>query len=126
MDIKLDTAPSTIEEAVDMLVEALSSEDKEMIINDVNFDYHFSSGRKIRNNWRLWDKNSPIKLDAIKTYKIAHGDDLSGLIFEWAFNKVKNKTFDPIKYCNIFHEHWRRECDMTALEAGGITNIEKN
>jgi hypothetical protein len=53
--------------------------------------YHFGPGMSIRNNWALWERNSPIKLDAIEKYKLGHADDISGLIFEWAFVKIRNK-----------------------------------
>lgn len=56
---------------------------------------------------------------SIAKWKIAHGDDLSGLMLAWVFAQLREEPFDPEAYCQRFHEHWAR-AGMTALEAAGI------
>jgi len=110
--------PKTVEAAVDELVNLLSEEDRNIIKSREDFSYHFSAGMNIRNKWCLWEKDTPLKLDAINTYGIAHGDDISGLIFEWAFAKIRGIQFNPFDLCKSYHKHWEGY-GMTSLEAGG-------
>lgn len=67
---------------------------------------HHTVGRFLRNAWSLWDPDTPLKRDAVKTYGIAHADDISGLMMAWVFNLVCGGPFDPQKECERFHKHW--------------------
>ena len=122
MIIKLkpnNNVPTTIEKAVQQIISSCSEKDLEFIRNNPSASVHFDYGMGLRNNWGLWKKDSPLKLDAIKTYNIAHADDISGLILEWVFEKIKTGSFDPIEHCKIYHEHWKK-LGYTSLEAGGV------
>lgn len=100
--------PLTIEGAVGYLLNSLSEEEIAFIKKEKDHScIHFGLGMQIRNDWGLWRNDTAIKLDAVEKYGIAHGDDLSSLIFAWLWAKVKNETFDPIVYCQNFHEHWK-------------------
>lgn len=112
-----DIVPSTIEEAVNMIVGDLSEEDRKLIEKNPPESSHFFGGMRMRNNWSLWEQETPIKRDAVEKYKIAHADDLSGLIMEWVWAKAQGKEFDPQKHCQRYHEHWKRY-GMTSLRAG--------
>jgi hypothetical protein len=125
MKIEKDSVPKTILEAVDNLVAAISDDEKAFIrgSKDPYSEVHFSAGMYIRNNWSLWEKDTPLVQDAIKTYKIAHGDDISGLIFEWAFAKIRGVEFDPFVLVKKYEEHWQKFTGKNALEAGGVQSI---
>ncbi len=127
--------PKCIEQAVDFIVKNLSDEDVNFINNqsvskiEVVIDgkfreivdsssIHMSYGRFLRNKWNLWG-DCELKRDAIENYGIAHADDISGLILDWVFAKVKNQVFDPQVVCERFHKHWAN-FGMTSLQAGGI------
>src|ERR1039457_1914033 len=90
--------PRTVTEAVDLLTNSINSEERELIRNSEEPNCHFGIGMSIRNNWGLWERNNPIVLDAIKNYKIAHADDISGLILAWTFALIKGEFFEPIRY----------------------------
>lgn len=114
--------PKTIENAVETLFWLISDADKETIRIGKEKNYHFDIGMAIRNEWGLWDKNSSIVQEAISKYKIAHGDDLSGLIFAWTFAKIREEDeedFDPIKQCEVYHKHWAK-IGSTSLKQVGI------
>ena len=113
-----DKKPKTISEAVDTLVSMLEPNEVEAVKGGLTVaEIHSSFGMRLRNAWRLWDNGTAIKNDAVATYGIAHGDDLSGLIMEWAFAKVRGDAFDPQSHVAQYHEHWR-EAGTDALTAG--------
>lgn len=114
-----DFVPSTIREAVDAIVSVLGDDDRSFILQQDPAAAHFGGGRTMRNNWSLWEHDTPMKKDAVQTYKIAHGDDLSGLIHEWVWSIVRGVEFDPLKHCERYYSHWQRTAQMSALEAGG-------
>jgi hypothetical protein len=118
MKLDQDKVPSTIESAVWMLVDSLSDEDRKIVQATDTSGHHFPAGQGLRNGWSLWELDSPLKRDAVDTYKIAHADDISGLILAWAFALARDEPFDPQEHCLIYHEHWQRN-GMTSLEAGG-------
>lgn len=116
--MNLTKIPSTIESAVEQLVSSLTDDDKNEIAKMEATEVHFSVGRHIRNEWNLWAKDSPMKRDAVEQYKIAHADDISGLLCSWVFAKVNGNDFDPFNHCLEYHRHWANQ-GMTALTAGG-------
>jgi hypothetical protein len=118
MKLDQDKVPSTIRAAVKMLVDSLSDEDLEVVRATDTSEHHFPVGQGLRNGWSLWEADSPLKRDAVKTYRIAHADDISGLILAWAFALARSELFDPQDHCLVYHEHWQRH-GMTSLEAGG-------
>ena len=119
MKIDLDFIPSTIENAVDTIIDSLSFEDKgEILKNLLSVSVHHTIGRYLRNSWSLWNPDTPLKRDAVNTYGIAHADDISGLIIEWTWAKVLEIEFDPLVFVKKYHQHWAR-CGMTSLEANG-------
>jgi hypothetical protein len=120
VNINPDMVPSTIREAVDMIVAGLDEKERLFVKQQPNSStVHFGAGMSIRNGWSLWAPDSPLKRDAVNTYKIAHADDISGLIFEWVWASVRGDAFDPVSYCQRFEQHWQRICGQTALQAGG-------
>ena len=118
MKLDQDKVPSTIRAAVQMLVDSLSKAELEVVRATDASEHHFPGGQVLRNGWSLWEADSPLKHDAVDTYKIAHADDISGLILAWAFALARNEPFDPQEHCLIYHEHWQH-CRLTSLEAGG-------
>ena len=117
MKIDPDSVPSTVSEAVDRLYSALNVEEIEEIRKQHQLGSHHGFGTFLRNNWSLWG-DTPLKRDAVATYKIAHADDISSLIRDWVVAKVCAEKFDPYEVCERFHEHWQRY-GTTSLEAAG-------
>lgn len=117
MNINQDFVPGTITQAVDHIIESLTEEDKNFIKENPPERIHFVTGMAIRNAWSLWETDTPIKRNAINTYKIAHADDISGLIFAWVWAKINQQPFDPQEYCQRYHDHWAK-MGITSIQAG--------
>ncbi len=117
MKLNQDEVPPTIKEAVNTIVSSLSPQDK-AYLRGAEPSLHFSLGMTLRNNWSLWEPDTPMKRDAAMNYGIIHPDDISSLILSWVTAEVKGELFDPKQYCNIFHIHWRKY-GTTSLGAGG-------
>lgn len=114
-----DIVPATIEEAVDHIVQTLDPVERRFILNQSSQSAHFTGGMAMRNGWSLWEKETPIKRDAVENYGIAMADDLSGLILAWVWAKVHgDPLFDPKEHCKRYHLHWIKY-NTTALAAGG-------
>lgn len=119
----------TVEAVVNKFFKSLTEEEKVFIQNNDYHSVHHSFGRNLRNDLNLWANDSPIKLDAVNNYGIAHADDISGLINAWLWVKTKKEEFDPLEHCKIYHEHWKKY-GTTALKAGnwhefGWKNIDE-
>lgn len=83
------TIPSTIEEAIALLDEELTDEDKQYILKNGALSVHHSLGMWIRNNWGLWE-NSELKDYYIKQ-GITHPDDMSNRIIQDFIKYLKSK-----------------------------------
>lgn len=119
MPYSQDFVPSTIKEAVDHIVAHLDENELTTIRGNPDSGcVHFFGGMAMRNNWSLWEKETPLKRDAIETYRIAMADDLSGLIMAWVWAIVRGEDFDPFQHVARYHEHWKRY-GTTSLGAGG-------
>lgn len=82
MDIKI---PQSKREAYAQLDEMLSEEDKKAIMNGDPFEFHFSLGMWIRNNWIYDQEEADVKHLAElfgEDSPFFQADDLSGRIIE--------------------------------------------
>lgn len=118
--INPDSVPNTIAAAAQQLADSISDVDRQAIIanDDADAHEHFGLGISLRNQWSLWESDSPLKRDAATAYRIAHADDIGGLILAWAFALVRGDAFDPQEHCQRYHEHWERY-GTDSLTAGG-------
>ena len=113
-----DSVPPTIEAAVDAVIAGLEDDEISMIKGMAEpHMIHHTVGRCLRNSWSLWE-DTPLKRDAVNTFKIAHGDDISSLILNWVWARVREEAFDPQDFVKTYHEHWKN-AGTNALEAGG-------
>ena len=107
MKLNEDFVPSTIDEAINYLFENLSEEDKDFIKCNPNEGCHFTVGMNLRNNWSLWEENTPIKNDFKKRFNLfGHGDDMSGIILKGLFNKVKGFPLNLEEEAEKYRQHW--------------------
>ena len=119
MKLDPDKVPDTMEEAVAALIAGFSEADRLAVSGLASpAAMHFELGMAMRNNWSFWE-DTPLRRDCIAKWKIAHGDDLSGLMLAWIYAQLREESFDPEVYCQRFHEHWKKY-GTTALEAAGI------
>jgi len=87
-EITEDKVPSTLEEAVQMLYDALEPADIAEIKKHNSGDVHHGFGTFLRNTWSLWE-STPLTRNIKERFKIfGHGDDISGIIMHMLWEKV--------------------------------------
>lgn len=108
MKFNEDKAPATVDEAIETIVAGLTAEERGVIANSTPASFHFSFGRFIRNSWGMWE-DSPLRRDFIKrTGLFSHGDDISCLILEMVFAKVRDEDFNEVQWVDKIKAHWRK------------------
>lgn len=136
MELTSMKTPTTVREAAQIMAESFSEDEKTQVIASeatsvplviegkeitmpahTNINYHFGAGMAIRNNWNLWKKESSVVQDAIKNYKLAHADDISGMIFEWAFAITRGEDFDAQEFSRQTDSFWMQTTGKSAIEA---------
>lgn len=136
MKIPLDRLPTTLDEAVDTLIAGLDDKDREQLDKlfkekkktttvitviiegepiEIPADTHFTVGRFLRNNWNLWE-DSPISRWFIRNLKLAHADDMSGILLEAFEAKYLGKEYDPSKTVAWYRKHWEKYYGENSLE----------
>ena len=102
--------PKTLNEAIEKLYSDLTAEDVKFITENDHSSIHFFGGMRMRNDWHLWDKKSPINKDIQKRFKLSHGDDCSGLIFTglWANVRGLDVTKELKKCASSYIKHWKK------------------
>jgi hypothetical protein len=108
--MKTKNIPESLDDAIDTLYSDLSAKDVKFIEENDHSTIHFFGGMQMRNNWHLWDKKSPINKDIQRRFKLAHGDDCSGLIFTGLWAKVRGEDVTKeLKKCAArYTKHWRK------------------
>jgi hypothetical protein len=122
MQLDPDKVPNTMDEAVAMVIAGLSEEDK-VVLRDPAVTVgmmHFGVGQFIRNAWSFWE-DTPLRRDCIQRWRIAHGDDVSGLLLAWVVAELRGESFDPADCCSHFHAHWTRH-GTTSLAAVNVAD----
>ena len=84
----IDNIPTTLSEAINELDLLISEEDKEYLLEHGALSVHHSLGRWIRNNWKLWEDSSELKLNMVEL-GFAHPDDISNYIIEQFIQHLK-------------------------------------
>lgn len=101
--------PQTINEAIDVIVSSLEKDDIDFIKSNDSASVHFTFGRALRNNWKLWAEESPIKNDFKKRFHLfGHADDISSIILIGVWAKVEGKDVDISleQKANEFDAYW--------------------
>jgi len=99
------TNPTTLDEAVALLVAQVSEEDKEYFLSQSDSSFHFTTGMAIRNAWGLWDKESPLYWRFAKM-GIYHADDASSIILAAFRARLKGETFDLTAQVKHYRDFW--------------------
>jgi hypothetical protein len=101
--------PDTLDDAIKYLYDNLTPEDIKFIKSNDHSTIHHFGGMQMRNEGRLWDKKSKINRDIQKRFGLAHGDDISNLIFDGLWTKVKHKNVEKAleKCANRCKKHWK-------------------
>lgn len=91
--------PTTLEEAVTLLVCELSDADKDLLCSMARedlIDFHFGWGMGIRNEFGLWHDDSPLlrSCAAAAGREWIHPDSASTLIMEGVWDKLQEEYCD--------------------------------
>jgi len=111
MNLNEDKVPTTINEAVEMLFNALSDSDREDVKKHPPEAVHFTLGMYLRNGWSLWERDMPLNRDFRERFKLfGHGDDVSGMILKSVWAKVCGLNVEEIQKAEAEHyrQHWQR------------------
>ena len=104
--------PTTLDEAVDQLVNQLSNIDRAYIqstrLDQFRGGIHMSAGMALRNDWRLWDKEGPLN-EALSALGYHYGDDRSGLLLALLWSRINDIPFDIAAEANRNRKHWARQ-----------------
>jgi uncharacterized protein DUF6794 len=111
VNIDQDSVPTTVDDAIEALMKALTPQDREFILNHDAVTSHFGFNMAMRNNWSVWDVQTPLVQDFIKRFKLfGHGDDVYGIINRGFWAKVRNQ--DPqqamAEEAENYRQHWTR------------------
>lgn len=100
--------PNTLEESHTFLEKLLGDEDITFIDKMVDVQdmckYHFTLGRKIRNDWGLW-AGGPLK-DYMNGLGFYHPDDISATILDTFWCKRHQKPFDLEIKAEYYRQYW--------------------
>lgn len=122
-----DFVPSTVDEAIKALVDGLDSKDRDFIEKHDSAEVHFGFGMSMRNNWSLWEQDTPLSLDFQKRFKLfGHGDDLSGIILQGVWSTVQGENVDEIlnETAERFRQHWN-DCGVDPLTGEQVSDPPK-
>lgn len=106
MNLNLDIVPTNLDSAVNLIIEALTPEEKQVFLNPVGLHHGF--GTWLRNIWSLWDKETLLVQWFVENLGIIHADDISATILTSVSFKVRQEEFNVNKHVEIYKNHWRR------------------
>lgn len=109
------TQPSTIDGAVDLLLNNLGEEEMRDVlatrgpVGTWASRVHFLVGRRMRNGWGLWAGSNCLVQDAVARFGISHADDISGLILHMLESRARGLPFDAEALAASYRAHWSNE-----------------
>lgn len=98
--------PTTLEESVSRLYVHLEEEDKNYLKEYESSAFHYNLGQEIRNQWKLWQRNTILYNYFWNKYKIWHADDMSSIILDQLEANLKGESFDIDKEVRNYHIYW--------------------
>jgi hypothetical protein len=112
MNFNEDKVPMTVDEAVKLIVDGLTDAEKASIAQHDPATLHFSLGMYLRNNWSMWERDTPLSQDFQQRFKLyGHGDDISGMILKsvWATVRGDDVAATQQKEAEFYREHWQAQ-----------------
>lgn len=103
--------PTTLREAIEILAAGVTETERKFINGNEAARLHHFAGMALRNDWKLWNRDSPIVKDIKKRYGLfGHGDDCSGLILAGLWTKVKGGDVEKSLQAEVkrYIAHWKR------------------
>lgn len=108
MNINPDVVPSDLESAVQLIVDGLEDGDRDFVVANDSVAAHHTLGQAIRNGWSLWDHTKPLATWFRRNLGLGHADDMSGVILERAWCRIRGTEHDLEAQVHRFKLHWER------------------
>lgn len=97
--------PNTIDEAV-LFILNLSDMEKKNLEKLGSTYFHHTAGRKLRNEWNLWDPDSTLHKN-FRIIGIKHPDDMSCIILESAYRILNDLPIDLSGQVKRYKKYWK-------------------
>ncbi|NJL70974.1 MAG: hypothetical protein HC888_04825 [Candidatus Competibacteraceae bacterium] len=110
MPMNIDRVPKNLDEAIEMIVESMDESEKAKIRRE-GFDplhHHFGVGIWMRNNWSLWDEETPFSR-WFRSKGIFHADDMSGIITKSVVRHLRGEAIDLDGQVVYYRNYWTRQ-----------------
>jgi len=114
-----ERVPTTIDEALNLMMEGLTEKDRTFIENAGDDDAtvaHFGGGMGMRNSWGLWG-DSPLSR-SFSRLGIYHADDMSAIINEAFSRRVRGKDIELDELVQYYRDYWEEEDIIAPLDLG--------
>jgi hypothetical protein len=107
--------PKTLDEAIEIIINDNQNNPKfEELIKlseqKALAELHFTTGRNIRNDWKLWNEESDLH-KYFKNLGIFHADDMSGIILTSVHRKINNQPIDLENQMEFYKTYWKKYKD---------------
>lgn len=109
MNFNEDRVPSTVDEAIDMLIATMTDKEKDGFTGVDSSVIHHGFGTYVRNMWSLWETDTPLQRDFIQRFGLfGHADDISSIIISSAQAKIDGRDVVKIQQqlVECIKKHW--------------------
>ena len=117
--------PTTLDEAIDYLVSHTSAGEKAEFLSHSDAHFHASTGREIRNRWKLWEPSSPLAQFFVAN-GVFHADDASSCVFKAFRAHLQNKPFDITAEAARFKTYWEESSKRWAEGGTQVFRVNKD
>ncbi len=103
--------PTNLEECIADLMASVKPTEVDIIKNMKEDDFlsgsHHFLGRHLRNEWGLWQKDSPLAI-YFKKLGLWHADDMSSVILCCFHRHLNDKPFDVEVQVAYYRAYWKK------------------
>ena len=108
METNKSEIPTTLDEALDLLLKKFTAEDLETLKRTgVPPWWHLGGGMAVRNEWGLWRGSALAQ--QFKALGIFHADDMSGIIMESLVRKLRGEPLDVPGQVKYYQAYWAKQ-----------------
>ena len=118
----VECGPKTFEGAVECLRSTLPPTTRaELLKPDGAIRAHLSFGMMLRNEWGLWDEQSPLAR-SLTADGFTHPDDMSGAIIDAYIATERGQRFDKSAAIKQYRRYWEKADKRTPLPLSACAN----
>ena len=109
---RVTVIPNDLEEAVRELHAAFKPNENREFANfsplDPGLSLHLTGGMAMRNNWRMWEPDTPLS-SWFRKHGIWHPDDMSAIIYRAFWCSLNTVAFDLEKEKLCYIAYWKKK-----------------